>query len=137
MDFTTYENLGFKKLDQKKFESVSADAELLISNLTQDFYSFHDLDAELSSEDNFLVYRATQYEKAICLQAEFAIESGATTPYAQQAGALTDVQIGRTHLQRTSNAMNNVTYGKSGVVVTAYNVLGRTGLLYRGVDHNW
>lgn len=137
MDFETYKKLGFSKLNEKQFKSVSADSEMLISNLTQDFYELHNLDDDLSSDDSFLKYRATQYQKAICLQCDFANEVGASTPYGQQAGALTDVQIGRTHLQRTSNAVNNVTYGKSGVVSTAYNILGRTGLLYRGVDHNW
>lgn len=138
LDYQTYKDLGFKKIEsQAEFDKVEADSELLVSNLTQNYYDFHDLKSDLNSDNSFLVYRAKQYQRAICLQCEFATELGASTPLGQQNTALTDVQIGRTHLQKTSNSVNSVTYAKSGVVLTAYNVLGRTGLLYRGVDHYW
>lgn len=134
MDYSTYTDLGFKKLDENVFDNVVTDSEVLISNLTLDYYRLHDIDDDLNSDNLFLKYKATQYQRAICLQCEYANELGDGSLIGQQLTALTDVQIGRTHLQRTSNAANSVTYGKSGVVKSAYDILGRTGLLYRGVD---
>jgi len=134
MDYAVYTELGFKRLDKDSFEKVITDSEVLISNLTLDYYRLHDIDDDLKSDNSFLKYKATQYQRAVCLQCEYADTLGDGSLVGQQLTALTDVQIGRTHLQRTSNAANGVTYGKSGVVKSAYDILGRTGLLYRGVD---
>ncbi|MQS44247.1 hypothetical protein [Companilactobacillus mishanensis] len=134
MDYLIYKKLGFTRLSEEQFKKVITDSELLISSLTRDFYNFHSITDDLNSNDDFFVYRATQYQTAIAIQCDFADESGATNLLQQQTAGLTDVTIGRTHLSRTGNLFNSLTYGKSGVVKTAYDILGNTGLLYRGVS---
>lgn len=134
LSYDRYKELGFVRLDKDSFDKVVNDSELLISALTRDFYELHSIDDDLQSEDEFFVYRATQYQKAIAVQCDFADEAGASNLLEQQQSALTDVSIGRTHLQRSSNLFGNLTYGKSGVVKTALDVLAGTGLLYRGVN---
>lgn len=134
LTFTKYTELGFKKLKEPEFNTVLADSDLLISNLTRDFYEFHDINADLDSSVVFNKYRAVHYLKAIALQCEFANESGAATPYEQATTGLTQVEIGRTTLQHGSNPFATVTYGSTGVVKTAVDVLAHTGLLYRGVN---
>ena len=134
MDYATYKKLNFSILNQDEFEEVITKSEILISNLTRDFYQLHNLEDDLDSSDKFIVYRAIQYQKAICLQCEYAHELGAAGLLGQQQTGLTDVQIGRTHIQRNNNAANSVTLGKSGVIKEAADLLGSTGLLYRGVD---
>lgn len=136
LTYTDYQKLGFDKIrDLKLFATVEPDSELLIKNLTRQFYDpfFHSLVDDLKSDDKFIVFRATQYQRAIALQCEFAVASGATTPYEQQQQGLTSVEIGRTTIQQDGSATVAVTYGNTGVVTTAIDVLAPTGLLYRGV----
>ena len=137
MDFMTYTKLGFTTLTEEQFEEQFNgqynDAKLLIDNLTNDYYVMHDVSDDLSSDVPFLVYRATQYQKAIVYQCEFAIASGASTIYEQKAGDLKTVSVGRTSLSMDGNSISDATYGNTGVVTTAVDLLIRTGLLYRGV----
>lgn len=133
MDYAEYTKLGFDKLQQSEFDAQRNDAKLLIDNLTNDYYVMHDVSDDLSSDVPFLVYRATQYQKAIAYQCEFAVASGASTIYEQKAGNLKSVSVGRTSLSTDGNSISDATYGNTGVVTTAVDLLIRTGLLYRGV----
>ena len=133
MDYAEYTKLGFDKLQQSEFDAQRNDAKLLIDNLTNDYYVMHDVSDDLSSDVPFLVYRATQYQKAIAYQCEFAVASGASTIYEQKAGNLKSVSVGRTSLSTDGNPISDATYGNTGVVTTAVDLLIRTGLLYRGV----
>lgn len=133
MDFATYTSLGFTTLTEEQFRGQCNDAKLLIDNLTNDYYVMNDVSDDLSSDVPFLVYRATQYQKAIAYQCEFAIASGASTIYEQKAGNLKTVSVGRTSLSTDGNSISDATYGNTGVVTTAVDLLARTGLLYRGV----
>ena len=134
MEFARYTELGFNKLDNDSFNKVIASSQLLVGNLAKDYYEFHDIQKDLNSDDDFIKFRANQFQKAICVQCEFADDLGASSLVEQQKAGITDVQIGRTHLQQSSNPVNSVTYGKSGVYLPAYELLVHTGLLYRGVD---
>ena len=133
MDFTTYTKLGFTALTEEQFTAQYNDAKLLIDNLTNDYYVMHDVADDLSSDVSFYAYRATQYQKAIAYQCEFAVASGASTIYEQKAGNLKSVSVGRTSLSTDGNPISDATYGNTGVVTTAVDLLIRTGLLYRGV----
>lgn len=134
MDYETYTSLGFKKLDKDSFEKVVTDSELLISNVVHNYYDSHDINDDLNSEDIFTKFKASQYEKAICVQCEYANEVGGSSLFEQQQSNLSDVNIGRTHLSRSNSPTNAVTYGNSGVYLPAYTLLSSTGLLYCGVD---
>ena len=134
LDFATYQELGFTKIkDETKFKALIADSELLIDNLTSDFYLINGLQADLTSDVAFYNYRANAYQRALCVQCEFADEADASTPYEQAAQGLTEVEIGRTTLQQHGSAASAVTYGDTGVCKIAIDILSRTGLLYRGV----
>lgn len=136
LTYDDYNKLGFKKIaNADQFAAVEPDSELLIENLTRQYYNpaFHSLAGDLASSDVFTAFRAAQYQRAIALQCEFAVAAGASTPYEQQAQALTSVEIGRTTLQQNGSAAVTATYGNAGVVSTAVDVLAHTGLLYRGV----
>jgi hypothetical protein len=134
LDFATYQQLGFTKItDEAQFKAVITDSELLIDNLTSDFYLINGLQADLTSDVAFYNYRANAYQRALCVQCEFADEADASTPYEQAEQGLTEVEIGRTTLQQGGGAANAVTYGNTGVCKIAIDILSRTGLLYRGV----
>ena len=133
MDFATYTKLGFITLTEEQFNGQYNDAKLLIDNLTNDYYVMHDVSDDLSSDVPFIVHRATQYQKAIACQCEFAVASGASTIYEQKAGNLKTVSVGRTSLSTDGNSISDATYGNTGVVTTAVDLLAKTGLLYRGV----
>ena len=133
MDFATYTSLGFTTLTEEQFKGQYNDAKLLIDNLTNDYYVMNDVSDDLSSDVPFIVYRATQYQKAIAYQCEFAVASGASTIYEQKTGNLKTVSVGRTSLSTDGNSISDATYGNTGVVTTAVDLLAKTGLLYRGV----
>ncbi|WP_099299674.1 hypothetical protein [Pediococcus pentosaceus] len=136
MDYQTYQELGFTKLSQDEFNSVITDSELLLQQVTRNFYDpyFHSLKDDLNSDDAFLVYRAMQYEKAIAMQCEFEFESGLNSPVARADNDVKSVSIGRTTIQSDGSGIATVTYGNSGVVRSAISMLVNTGLIYRGVD---
>ncbi|WP_285110394.1 hypothetical protein [Pediococcus sp. AC40] len=136
MDYQTYQELGFTKLSQDEFNSVITDSELLLQQVTRNFYDpyFHSLKDDLNSDDAFLVYRAMQYEKAIAMQCEFEFESGLNSPVARADNDVKSVSIGRTTIQSDGSGIDAVTYGNSGVVRSAISMLVNTGLMYRGVD---
>ncbi|WP_032540553.1 hypothetical protein [Clostridioides difficile] len=136
MDYQTYQELGFTKLSQDEFNSVITDSELLLQQVTRNFYDpyFHSLKDDLNSDDAFLVYRAMQYEKAITMQCEFEFESGLNSPVARADNDVKSVSIGRTTIQSDGSGIDAVTYGNSGVVRSAISMLVNTGLIYRGVD---
>ncbi|KAF0507823.1 hypothetical protein GBP26_08690 [Pediococcus acidilactici] len=136
MDYQTYQELGFTKLSQDEFNSVITDSELLLQQVTRNFYDpyVHSLKDDLNSDDAFLVYRAMQYEKAIAMQCEFEFESGLNSPVARADNDVKSVSIGRTTIQSDGSGIDAVTYGNSGVVRSAISMLVNTGLIYRGVD---
>ena len=125
--------MDFATLTEEQFKDQYNDAKLLIDNLTNDYYVMNDVSDDLSSDVPFFVYRATQYQKAIAYQCEFAVTSGASTIYEQKADNLKTVSVGRTSLSTDGNSISDATYGNTGVVTTAVDLLARTGLLYRGV----
>lgn len=136
LSYDTYTQLGFKALTQEQFEKQVAIAQTLVENITNQFYadgSEHTIENDLNSTDSFIKRRALIYEKAICMQCEFAQEYGAT-PAEQTSGAINSVHIGNTSISYNKNAtIENFTYGNSGVSMLAYNILYPTGLLYSGV----
>lgn len=134
MNYQTYQDFGFTKLNQSDFDKVVNDSQTLIDNLTRDYYQINNVEDDLTSRDTFKQFKAKQYQKAICLQCEFANELGASSLLGQQQASLTGVTIGRTHIEQGGNVVNLATYGKSGVSKVAASMLSRTGLLYRGVD---
>lgn len=136
LSYDTYTQLGFKALTQEQFEKQVAIAQTLVENITNQFYadgSEHTIENDLNSTDSFIKRRALIYEKAICMQCEFAQEYGAT-PAEQTSGAINSVHIGNASISYNKNAtIENFTYGNSGVSMLAYNILYPTGLLYSGV----
>ena len=137
LSYDTYTQLGFKALTQEQFEKQVAIAQTLVENITNQFYadgSEHTIENDLNSTDSFIKRRALIYEKAICMQCEFAQEYGAT-PAEQTSGAINSVHIGNASISYNKNAtIGNFTYGNSGVSMLAYNILYPTGLLYSGVS---
>lgn len=137
LTYDTYTQLGFKALSQEQFEKQVAIAQTLVENVTNQFYadgSEHTIKQDLQSTDSFIKRRALIYEKAICMQCEFAQEYGAT-PASQTSGAVNSVHIGNASISYNKSAtVENFTYGNSGVSMLVFNILYPTGLLYSGVS---
>lgn len=137
LTYDTYTQLGFKALTQEQFEKQVAIAQTLVENVTNQFYadgSEHTIEQDLKSTDNFIRRRALIYEKAICMQCEFAQEYGAT-PASQTSGAINSVHIGNASISYNKSAtVEDFTYGNSGVSMLVFNILYPTGLLYSGVS---
>ncbi|WP_283601210.1 hypothetical protein [Ligilactobacillus aviarius] len=136
LSYDTYTQLGFKALTQEQFKKQVAIAQTLVENITNQFYadgSEHTIEQDLQSTDSFIKRRALIYEKAICMQCDFAQEYGAT-PAEQTTGAINSVHIGNASINYNKGAtVDDVTYGNSGVSMLVFNILYPTGLLYSGV----
>ena len=136
LSYDTYTQLGFKTLDQEQFEKQVAIAQTSVESITNQFYadgSEHTIEQDLQSTDSFIKRRALIYEKAICMQCEFAEQYGAT-PVDQTTGAVNSVRIGNASINYDKSAtVQDFTYGNSGVSIVVYNLLYPTGLLYAGV----
>lgn len=137
LTYDTYTQLGFKALTQEQFEKQVAIAQTLVENVTNQFYadgSEHTIEQDLQGTDSFIKRRALIYEKAICMQCEFAQEYGAT-PASQTSGAINSVHIGNASISYNKSAtVENFTYGNSGVSMLVFNILYPTGLLYSGAS---
>lgn len=136
LNYDTYTGLGFKALNQSQFENQVAVAQTAIELITNQFYADgaeHTIENDLQSADGFIKRRALTYEKAICMQCEFAENYGAT-PAEQTSGNVRSVHIGNASIDYSKDSsISDFTYGNSGVAMQVVNVLYPTGLLYAGV----
>lgn len=63
----------------------------------------------------------------------FLEESGYSSAYEFAQGALNSFTVGHTSMSLNGSAVQNLTVGNTGVVKSAYNLLGRYGLIFSGV----
>lgn len=120
-----YSELGYTQaLQNKDFIAIEAQAQRHIDAVTNYYYSDHDIAKDEWQE------RVDAYKSAICEQIDFIQQTGVTASY-DTGNQFQSVSIGRLSL---SPAIEPVTNGTiRGVCKEAYQLLGRYGLLFRGV----
>lgn len=127
LSYEQYKELGGVKVDENKFSLIESAAETVFDSQTRAFYWFHDIDADPEPK------RAELFRRAMVLQIEFAGETGITSPTELVQARVSHVSIGRTSVDTTGD-IKSLTYGNSGMCISARNVLALTGLLYKGVS---
>lgn len=123
LTYNEYLDLGYS-LDKKAFNELIKGAERTIDRATRDYYKKHDILAEK------LKRRSEAFKMAICEQVDFINATGINRSYDIAQNDLKSVQIGRLSLTPAVNVGASV---KNGLCTEAYELLGRYGLLYRGV----
>lgn len=139
LTFEEYQQLGFSQIaDDKAFKAHEVAAETQIDITTRFFYNIdfdhHDLDADLTSDKSFVVFRARQFKRAVALQCNYFDEVGADTPVGIANQDLSSIEIGRTHLQASSN-VNATNFGKTGLATGVVAILAQIGLMSRAVSY--
>jgi len=138
LTFDEYLGLGFTQItDADTFSQHEAAAETQIDITTQFFYNTdyatHSLVDDLVG-NQWQVFRAKQFKRAVALQCDYFDEVGADTPIGIANQDLSSIEIGRTHVQVNSN-VNATNFGKTGLATGVVAILAQIGLMSRAVSY--
>lgn len=138
LTFNEYQGLGFRQITYADtFSQHEAAAETQIDITTQFFYNA-DYAANSLVDDlagnQWQVFRAKQFKRAVALQCDYFDEVGADTPIGIANQDLSSVEIGRTHVQANSN-VNATNFGKTGLANGVVAILAQIGLMSRAVSY--
>lgn len=138
LTFDEYQGLGFSRItDYATYNQHETAAETQIDITTQFFYNA-DYAANSLVDDlagnQWQVFRAKQFKRAVALQCDYFDEVGADTPIGIANQDLSSVEIGRTHVQANSN-VNATNFGKTGLANGVVAILAQIGLMSRTVSY--
>lgn len=139
LTFDEYKSLGFSRItDETTYSQHEAAAETQIDITTQFFYNtdraMHSLSGDMIADNQWQVFRAKQFKRAVALQCDYFDEVGADTPIGIANQDLSSVEIGRTHVQVNSN-VNATNFGKTGLASGVVAILAQIGLMSRVVSY--
>lgn len=138
LTFKEYQQNGFTMItDENIFDQHERAAETQIDITTQFFYNAdyaaHSLVDDLAG-NQWQVFRAKQFKRAVALQCDYFDEVGADTPIGIANQDLSSIEIGRTHVQANSN-VNATNFGKTGLANGVVAILAQIGLMSRAVSY--
>lgn len=138
LTFKEYQQNGFTMItDETIFDQHERAAETQIDITTQFFYNAdyaaHSLVDDLAG-NQWQVFRAKQFKRAVALQCDYFDEVGADTPIGIANQDLSSIEIGRTHVQANSN-VNATNFGKTGIANGVVAILAQIGLMSRAVSY--
>lgn len=140
MPYLTKSELDQFGLELKKpddFDQLLKNATALINQVCSYYdpaFAYHDLAADTAANpDSWPFRQAVAFKKAVSLEMLFLEESGYSSAYELAQGVLNSFTVGHTSMNLNGSAGQNLTVGNTGVVKSAYNLLGRYGLLFSGV----
>ena len=138
LTFKEYQQNGFTMItDETIFNQHERAAETQIDITTKFFYNAdyaaHSLVNDLAG-NQWQVFRAKQFKRAVALQCDYFDEVGADTPVGIANQDLSSIEIGRTHVQANSN-VNATNFGKTGLANGVVAILAQIGLMSRAVSY--
>lgn len=132
-----FDKLGYELKKPDNFDKLLKKATTLINQICSYYdpvFAYHDLDADAKANpDSYLFRQAMAFKKAVALEMLFLEESGYSSAYEVAQGALNSFTVGHTSMSLNHSASQNLTVGGTGVVTSAYKLLGRYGLIFSGV----
>jgi hypothetical protein len=132
-----FDKLGYELRIPDNFYKLLMNATTLINQICSYYdpaFAYHDLEADANSNpDSYLFRQAMAFKKAVALEMLFLEDSGYSSAYEAAQGALSSFTVGHTSMSLNPSASQNLTVGGTGVVSSAYNLLGRYGLVFSGV----
>ena len=127
-----FEQFGYELKKPDNFDKLLNNATILINQICSYYdpaFAYHDLDADMADSSK----QAIAFKKAVALEMLFLEESGYSSAYELAQGTLNSFTVGHTSMSLNGSAGQNMTVGNTGVVVSAYTLLGCYGLLFSGV----
>ena len=132
-----FEKLGYELKKPDNFDKLLKNATVLINQICSYYdpaFAYHDLDADAAANpDSYLFRQAMAFKKAVALEMLFLEDSGYSSAYELAQGTLNSFTVGHTSMSLNGSASQNLTVGGTGVVNSAYKLLGRYGLIFSGV----
>lgn len=126
LTFDDYQSMG-GLVEQANFDRLEQSAEYAINNATRDYFRLHSLDDE---PDKFM---ADDFKRAVYEQIEYMDYLGGGQSYTQADNSFKSISIGRLSMTPGGNKDNSTTQARNGLCREAYELLGKHGLLWRGV----
>ena len=132
-----FEKLGYELKKPDDFDKLLKNATTLINQICSYYdpaFAYHDLETDAAANpDSYIFRQAMAFKKAVALEMLFLEDSGYSSAYEVAQGALNSFTVGHTSMSLNPSAGQNLTVGSTGVVKSAYDLLGRYGLLFSGV----
>lgn len=110
---------------QDRFSALEQQAEYAIDDATHDYYQLNSLNDDLNQR------RVRDFKRAVAEQIDYFAFVGSTKSYEQESDDFKTVRIGRLELDPNSSVVAST---KNGLCRECYQLLGKHGLLYRGVS---
>ena len=107
------------------FSDLEQQAEYAIDDATHDYYQLNSLTDDRNQR------RVHDFKRAVAEQINYYAFVGSTKSYEQESEDFKSVKIGRLELDPNSSVASTT---KQGLCCECYQLLGKHGLLYRGVS---
>ena len=107
------------------FSDLEQQAEYAIDDATHDYYQLNSLTDDRNQR------RVHDFKRAVAEQINYYAFVGSTKSYEQESEDFKSVKIGRLELDPNNSVVNTATHG---LCRECYQLLGKHGLLYRGVS---
>lgn len=110
---------------QEQFSALEQQAEYAIDDATHDYYQLNSLTDDRNQR------RVRDFKRAVAEQIDYFAFIGSTKSYEQESEDFKSISIGRLNLTPNASVVNTA---KNGLCRECYQLLGKHGLLYRGVS---
>lgn len=124
LTFSEYNDFS-TTVDEATFDKLIGDAESTIDMATRDYYQINSLDSDLNAR------RVRDFKHAVAEQIDYLAYVGSNKSYEQESEDFKSISIGRLNLTPNSSAVGTT---KNGLCRECYQLLGKHGLLWRGVS---
>lgn len=127
MAYLTFnEYLSFSTtVTKEQFNALEQQVEYAIDDATNDYYQLNSLTDDRNQR------RARDFKRAVAEQINYFAFIGSTKSYEQESEDFKSVKIGRLELNPSSSVVATTKYG---LCRECYQLLGKHGLLWRGVS---
>lgn len=133
-EFTT---MGYKVATGKIFADFEAIAERFINETTDYFnplFGYHELDTDSESAIPYVIARAKAFKQAVAMQTQFLMDNDIASQSDITSNDIKQYTQGHTTVVLGSSLIDQT--NASGVVINAAALIGRYGLLYKGMAHS-
>lgn len=110
---------------QEQFSALEQQAEYSIDDATHDYYQLNSLADDVNER------RVRDFKRAVAEQIDYFAFIGSTKSYEQEGEDFKSISIGRLNLTPNSSVTGTA---KNGLCRECYQLLGKHGLLWRGVS---
>ena len=126
LTYAEYSDISFNPVPEEQFTKQLASASFTLDSVTGYFYHGTDLETDVAQ-------RKQAFKRAVAITIDYYGANGSTSQFATATGGQS-ITIGRTSMSENSSNTSAVTKSQFGnLPIDVDNILGPTGLLFKGV----